>query len=745
MKELNTKELNILESLGDGVIITDKDLNIVYINEKAIEIVGYGEDCLGKNIKSVVEVFDNINGQNYTYIFEEVKFKNTAMGFKKNSVIITRNNIKKYLSATISPRYGFFNQFDGISVIVRDITRIVNIEIELQNQKEILSKIIRTTNFGIVLIDMDFKIKMSNRFMEEHFGMKISDINKSKIWHIISLKKYEYESDNSVDFDIQEYLEKISINNLNKEFNSNIIDLTVGLLGDEAVNNKLICKMDVQKIKTLEQEYFLLVFEDKTIENKFFRELQNKIVNAEELEKAKNNFIANITHELKTPVNGIVGMIELTLMDELNDDQKENLEFALKSTSNLINIIEDILDYTKIEKKSIKLKEDKINLIHLLQDLVNDFKTNYQDRKVDFILYIAKNIPCSIIADKNKLVLILNNLFKNSLKFTNSGCISLNVTTIYEDDTCVEIQFVLTDTGVGIDESTKNELFKSFTQGDNSYTREKGGTGLGLYIVKNLIENMNGNINIEGKKSVGTKVEFNIKFKKADETIPQIIKELTTRNKFLVVDDDIVNIIILKSIITELKYDAFEVKSGQEAIELCKIQSFDMIFMDVCMPFMDGIETTKELRKMECMKNIPIIAVTAHTLTGDKEKFIQSGMNDYIAKPYTINQIKVIIDEFVNNKNELNKNKEEKDFSALNQKMVLKGIRDNISILEKLIKKEDFTNIEHIIHLIRIDAELLGRSHLKEIAFKMELCIRKGDFESAKKYFDEMLAIENNL
>lgn len=378
---------------------------------------------------------------------------------------------------------------------------------------------------------------------------------------------------------------------------------------------------------------------------------------------AKSRFLATMSHELRTPLSGILGMVELLKMTALSDEQRDYVSLAEHTSQTLLHLINDVLDYSKIEAQQVIIESLPFELDHLRRDIEALSRLYVQSEKIKFKYIIDSAVPSQMIGDLFRIKQILTNLIGNAVNFTKKGEISISVELADLDpiDHMAFIRFSVTDTGVGIPLDRQELIFKPFSQADTSTTREYGGTGLGLSICKDLVELMDGTITLESTLGIGSKFSFTCKVGYIDnhatskgfesahslgsDTQKDWIREVLSKPLgILLSEDSKVNYVYIEGIARKSNWHLFYAKNGEQAVEkfIEHRENIDVILMDLEMPILDGYEATRQIRaieKKESYSPTHILAISANVLAGEREKCIEAGMDDYLVKPFRIEQL----------------------------------------------------------------------------------------------------------
>ena len=389
------------------------------------------------------------------------------------------------------------------------------------------------------------------------------------------------------------------------------------------------------------------------------RKIQEELIRSKEMaesaSKAKAIFLANISHEIRTPMNGIIGMIDILKRTPLTADQLEYIEIIGISGENLLMIINDVLDFSKIEAGQITFEHIRFNISDEINEVIKILRYKAMQKNLELTFEIEADVPQLLIGDPLRLKQVFINLCNNSIKFTNKGYVHVKVNLVEIIESAVRLHFEVQDTGIGISPENQLKLFKSFSQAEASTTRKFGGTGLGLAISKNLVQLMGGNIGIISEEGKGAIFhfdgEFGISMQELSATETQELDgsmHHEKKLKILLAEDNVINQKVAILNLQKLGHEVIVVGDGIQAVEKFIHEPPDVIFMDIQMPEMDGVEATTKIREWE-LKNeiktrVPIVAMTANTLKSDKDIFVSAGMDDYLSKPFNASELVRVLD-----------------------------------------------------------------------------------------------------
>lgn len=748
--DLERKHLEtIFKSTPQGLIIIDKNSNVININQSASDIfIKNTSDFFGKSINR------STNNFNYGLIEASyVKSRTSELSFLNYSVqlvlesgesilnkdysynvVINNKNYCKYIKYSAVPISG--KNGKEVLVVIEDITEKILLENSLTKNDERLRLI--TNNMADIITQVE--------------------LNGDIIYASPSHKKMiGYDSEELIGKNMFDYIYKNDISKVKKLFSvrkKNRSSFTSEFRIKRKDNELIWVETSGTIIKDEKNFDPTIIYITRDISAQI--KARNELIKAKEIAIAANNaksqFLANMSHEIRTPMNGIIGMTDLTLMTNLTPNQKENLLMVKNSSISLLNLINSILDLSKIEAGKIVVENIRFNFISLMENIFKIANVQAGNKEIEFKYLVDKKIRKYLNGDSNKLRQILNNLISNAIKFTFEGQVYVEINLLLDEESKQRIKFSVYDTGIGISKTNYNLIFSSFSQADGSITRKFGGTGLGLTISKELVEILGGKIYFDSEVGKGSAFHFEVEFDKSyvinSEIEEEDISDDVNNINILLVEDDKINQILAEKILKKQKNNVVIANNGLEALELITENKFDIILMDIQMPELDGMETTRIIRE-KFKINTPIIALTAYAAKGDKEKFIKNGMNDYISKPISIREFYKVIDRNLNKKNKNNVlNNMMKSFNTnytLNSKEYYSKFNPYVNLLEKNIESRNFLEIEKLSHYINNLASNYNLKKVKNNILKVKLYSRKEDIVNVQLYFSKMIHEFNEM
>ncbi len=515
--------------------------------------------------------------------------------------------------------------------VIQDISEVTNMYKRLESSELKFRSIFENANDGILILK-------ENRFVE--LNQKAADLLNASNEYILNKTPAEispeYQPDGWFSADKAKQLTVKVLQGENKVFDWQYLDARGDIVNIE-ISLSLINKND--------ESFVLCIWRDISERLDMMRTIENEREIATNATKLKSRFLANMSHEIRTPMNGILGFIDILSKEETDPKKCELFEHIKNSGNTLLTIINDILDISKIESGKLSIESIPFHINELFDKTVHMYQELSKDKDITLV-YNEGYLPYQVIGDSVRIKQVLTNFLSNALKFTHiGGEITLSVNYNEKEEL---LECSVEDNGIGIQKERLQHIFNDFEQEDISTTRKYGGTGLGLSISARLIELMGGEITVESEYKQGSKFSFFIPLKSLQEPSQKSLDDVTQLeniNSFnahvLIVEDNTTNQLLLSILLDEfgVKFDI--ANDGVEAVEMLQHSLYDLIFMDENMPNMNGIEATKKIRSLENNNSkLPIIALTANAISGDKERFLEAGMDDYISKPYDDKDIK---------------------------------------------------------------------------------------------------------
>jgi PAS domain S-box-containing protein len=613
--------------------------------------------------------------------------------------------------------------------LAHDITERKRSELKLKRQEEKYRSIIANMNLGLVEVDLQENIRFVNHSFCLMSGYKEEELigkNASDLFVQDDFKEM-MKSKNLLRLQGQSYAYEMSPKTKDGETRWWLIS-AAPLYNDKQHHiGSIGIHLDITHQKLLAEQ----LLEAKQL--------------AERSSRAKDLFLANMSHEIRTPMNAILGMSRQLQKTILNPQQQSYLDIIGTAAENLLVIINDILDFSKLEAGKVTLEDIGFNMHDLITNTSRVLKLKAEEKGLIFEVCIADNVAHFLKGDPYRVNQVLMNLLSNSIKFTSRGRVSLQCRLIKDNPDSQELEIIICDTGKGMDESYLKNLFNKFSQEDESIARSYGGTGLGMSIVKQLIELMNGSITVESKKGEGTQVYVHLSFMKCVEC-EHIKKEnitieahTLTGKKILLVEDNEMNRVVAETILSQYGATITEAVNGADAVDALRNNRFDIVLMDIQMPVMDGLEATQIIRR-DLRLNTPIIALTANAVKGEMEKCIQSGMNDYLSKPFEEEDLIRLIAKWLGREThfatakentvtatplyDINKLKQitrgDEQFMQKMLELFIKETTNSVSELNTALKVRDIKRLQFLAHRMKSALGNLSVASAVDIAQKIE-------------------------
>lgn len=517
---------------------------------------------------------------------------------------------------------------------------------------------------------------------------------------------------------------------------------------------------------------------------------------ADAANKAKSNFLANMSHEIRTPINTVLGMDEIILREATDVQIKGYAENIRDAGTTLLSLVNDLLDFSKIECGKMEILPVEYEIATVLTEVINMIEIKAANKKLEFKAIVAEDMPYLLFGDEIRLKQVISNLLTNAVKYTEEGSVILKVDWKEAGDSSVSLIVSVIDTGIGIKEEDLSRLFVSFERIEEKRNRNIEGTGLGISITKELLELMNSSLNVRSEYGVGSTFSFTLKqgirdrkpigkfrekYAYSNEKSKKYRTTFVAPNaKILVVDDNAMNLSVVEGLLKNTTIQVDCANSGAAALELCNDLKYDIIFMDHMMPYMDGIETLKNIKAATEGPNIdtPVIVLTANAVSGAKEMYLEEGFVDYMSKPIQGKRLeekiveylpedKYVMIEYDDMEKKLYQNlwkavaddiMSEYQFKILDIPMAVESaegdkdcviflfesFRDNVdknkTDIVSSYEKEDYSNYTIFVHALKSTSKMIGAQNLSEMARKMEESGKAGDFDYIKANYDAMIA-----
>ena len=769
---------SVINTVREPLISLDQDLRVITVSRsfydffkvKPEETVGQLIYDLGNkqwDIPKLRELLETILPQHTTFSNYEVEHDFATIG--RRIMLLNARQIQRAWGGK------------GILLLaMEDITERKRLETEIQNAREYAENIVETVRKPLVVLNSNLKILTANHSFydtfkvtpEETIGNFIYDLGNRQ-WDIPKLRVLFEDilpldtvfNGYEVEHDFLTIGRKVILLNARQIFRENIGSHIILLAMEDITERKLA------EQRLLESNYLL-------------KETREQ---AESANRAKSEFLANMSHEIRTPMNGVIGMAQLLAMTALDKEQLEYVEVLKESGKNLLTLINDILDLSKIEAGKVDLEAKDFDLQTETLGTVNLLSLRAQEKGLQLVSFIVPDVPLPLRGDAGRLRQILTNLIGNAIKFTPKGSVALYVQKLSEDVGSVTLRFVIRDTGIGIAADKLGMIFDPFTQADGSTTRSYGGTGLGLSVSRQLAELMGGSIGVESVEGEGSTFWFTALLEKQPDS-PLRTDGFNTPflgetglgsgnhcakgTRLLLAEDDRINQMVIRSILSKFGYLVHVVNNGSEAVKALEDNDYALVLMDCMMPVLNGYEATAVIRdRSSAVRNhaIPVIALTANAFKEDREICRAAGMDDYLSKPLDVAFLLALLEKWVTVDSgfasahhqdygtETNKpvlphtlglkggveadvfnraefvwrNLGDVELSREVATLFIDSLPEYIDSIRKALTAQDVAGLRQSIHKLKGAAGNLSLPLLSEIAKRIESVAKTGDLEKA--------------
>ncbi|MET1053835.1 MAG: PAS domain S-box protein [Pedobacter sp.] len=620
----------VASKINNAVVINDANNLVTWVNAAFEKITGFTlEDVKGKRLGDLI-----VGPKTDMELLEEVRhLTEQRQSFTIDMLAYRKDKREIWLSVYNTVVLDEEGNVDAEIEIIIDITDKKKAEEELM----VLSLVASKTDTGVSIQDKEGRTTWVNKSLERMTGYTLKELRGHQMGNIMS-----------PDFD-QELIQT------SRDKSKNNQSYSIEVLGEKKDGTPIWFSISNTPILNsrgmVERQIDLIsdITQRKQVEKEMFEAKEQAL----KLSQAKQMFLSVMSHEIRTPLNAVIGMTHLLLDNDPKISQIDDLNILKFSGENLLHIINDILDFTKIETGKMELEIFPFSLKTLANDIINSLQVNVKKNSNELRLVLDPNIPAQVSGDKNRLYQILMNFLGNAIKFTDSGLVQLSIKLVEENDKESVIRFEVQDNGIGIPKDKQHYIFETFTQAKTDISRKYGGTGLGLAITKKLLDMFNSEITVDSIEGKGTTFSFEMKFSRTHEkSLAAVLgpeMSVFIGKKILVVDDNEINILIAKRILSKWGLEIDSAINGYEAIDKIMSIHYDLVFMDIKMPGIDGFETTGIIRDISdpYYKEVPIIALTASTLKNDHYKFMECGMNGHVLKPFNPEEIKQLLSGFL--------------------------------------------------------------------------------------------------
>ena len=644
LRESERKLSITLQSIGDGVIATDVNGNITIMNPTAERMCGWSfEEAKGLPITKVFNIISAIDREKMINPVEEVLRTGEIVELSNHTVLVSRDGTERHISDSASPIKGDTGEIEGVVLVFSDVTESYKNRELLRQSEKLYRNVVENASDIIYTIDLEGNILQINAAGSKLLGYSIEEIKKMKYHDFISKEYYELVKNHFV----QQYIKKeqttyLEVPIIKRDGQRIWLGSNINLILDgDNIKGFHIISRDITDRKNL--EFSLIEAKER----------------AESANRLKDAFIANISHEIRTPLNGLLGMISVLkdiFSPYITENEKKYFDAIDKASNRIIRNIDLILNYSRVQVGEFKTNPQFVKLDEILNDLYLSFSVTAKQKGLA-LKFEKKVADAQLYSDTYCLNHIFSNLIDNAIKYTNEGSVEIILYRNQEGNLTVDVA----DTGIGISKEYMEDIFKPYTQERIGYNRSYEGVGLGLSLVKSLVDKINSQISVKSIKGNGStftvvlsdmqlandesKVNNENNLKEKSDT--QAAPTKSSVPKVLVVEDEEINQLYLTKKLSGI-CEVIVAERAEDALDKINKNNFGIILMDISLKgMMDGLQLTKEIKSKENFKHIPVIAMTGHAFHQDKERCLAAGCDDYIAKPFKIDELLAKINKYL--------------------------------------------------------------------------------------------------
>jgi len=745
----------VMDILGSGLTIIDREARFVFVNQAYARMLGYEPDeLIGKT------PYDTTVERDHYRVRQSVKERLSGEESTHEVTLRRKDGREVYVLIKAVPRTKDGEVMGGIATVT-DLTERHRAEQELQAERDFARLVMDTMGQGLIITDLNERMEYVNPAMAHMLGHEPPDMIGQIGYDFVAPEALETIKER-VHLRQEGVTDSYELNDLHADGHRVPVLITgVPLRREGKVVGSVGVVTDLTEQKKVEQA--LAQARDEALE----------------ASRLKSEFLANMSHEIRTPLSGALGLLELALDTPLTPEQRDYLSTARLSANNLLSLINDILDLSKIEAGRLELEETPFDLRTVVEQALAAVRPRVANRNLRLTSKLGADVPAGLVGDPLRLRQTLLNLLGNAIKFTSRGSVSLSVKLKKQAANMAELQFSIRDTGIGIPADKQGVIFEAFSQADGSTTRKYGGTGLGLTITERLVKKMGGKVWVKSAPGKGSAFHFTARFSLADSSLAASLAGQDkvagpdsdfrpARIHALLAEDNAINQRVIVRMLQKQGWQVTPVDNGKKVVTRALKGGFDVVLMDLQMPGVDGFAATAAIRaaERESGQHIPIIALTAHAMQGDRERCLAAGMDEYLAKPVTAADLIAMISRAASGRGQpqgQHRQPETARLAVFDRAEALMYCADDVNTLHEIIATfeegwqaeldalrtglaaRDSDALHTRGHRLKGQAKVLAAGEVAAIAQSIEDCSRGDDFDGAAALIEQLPAALKRL